>query len=69
MSTTTFRVEFRGKAPDPLKVGDEVLLSGRATVSKIEGELIDVTAIGSDPKVVLGETTVSLFANKLEVTT
>ena len=65
--STLFHVTFRGKAPDPLKVGDEIVLAGRATVQKIEGELVDVTSLGHDPQVVLGETTVTLFANKLEV--
>ncbi len=60
-----FTVEFRGTVPGEVRVGDTLGISGRVTVHKIEGELVDITAIGARNEVALGELTVGLYANDL----
>lgn len=67
MTLARFDVTFYGEAPDPLKVGDKLNLSGVATVKGIAAALIDVTALGGDQKYVLGDVTIQLAANRLEV--
>lgn len=62
-----FRVEFEGYAPDGAKVGDELEIRGKATIARIDGDLIDITSLGSDPKYTLGAVYVDLYSNAIEV--
>lgn len=65
----SFVVKFRAVAPDPIKVGDKIRVSGEATVHSIEADLVDITALGSDIEYSLGEVEIGLHSNRFEVET
>lgn len=65
--TVRFSVTFRGAAPEQLKVGDELRVSGIATVRAIKGDLVDITSLGCDTKFVLGDVSVDLFSNAFQI--
>ena len=67
MTQTLFNVTFYGIAPDGLRVGDTLNVHGRATVGSIQGDLVDITALGADPTFTLGSVTVDLHSNRFEV--
>ncbi len=68
MSDAEFTVRFRGEAPDDLKVGDVLQIAGGVTVHSITGDLMDARIFGDKgPRYVLGDTSVGLYANRLEV--
>jgi hypothetical protein len=50
-----------------LAVGQKVRFAGIATVRAIQGDVIDITSIGSDPQFTLGDVTVALVANRTSV--
>jgi hypothetical protein len=58
-----FRVEFRGEAPDTLKVGDRLKLAGEVFVKSIDADAIEITGYG-DPgmEYALGDLTISLLS-------
>lgn len=66
-----FTVEFMGEAPDGIKVGDELLLSGIVTVRQMTADLVDITGYATDPaktEVLICEVSFDLFSNKMSVT-
>jgi len=65
---THFNVSFDGTAPDEIKVGDKLTIQGAVQVRAITAGLVDITSYGRDPEYALGEITVDLVSNKLEVT-
>ncbi len=68
MSDAEFTVRFRGEAPDALKVGDVLQLDGTVTVHSIKGDLVDVrTYAEKGANYLVGDTSVDLYANWLEV--
>jgi hypothetical protein len=60
-------VNFYGRIPDNLKVGDKLQIAGVVTVKRIGADLVDITALGTDPDFALGGISVDLVANRLNV--
>lgn len=67
MRSATYTITFQGPQPEALKVGDELLISGKATVRGISAELVDVTSIGPGVQYLLGGVEIVLYANDLRV--
>lgn len=68
MADVAFRVEFRGDAPEPIKVGDRLKIGGYVTVRAIEADAIDIRSYGdTGAEYAMGEVTVSLLSNGLDV--
>ena len=66
---TMFTVTFYGSAPDPIKVGDVLEVSGKATVRSIQADLVDITSYGTDEfNYALGDIEVALVSNLIKVT-
>jgi hypothetical protein len=62
-----FTVRFRAKHPDNLQVGEEVLVSGLATVQAVRADLVDISSQAAK-RYALGDTVeVKLIANRFEV--
>lgn len=67
MTIIGYHVSFYGERPDTLTVGDKLQIHGTVTVKSIDADLVDITALNSDPQFTLGEITVGLVSNRLEV--
>ncbi len=63
---THFTVKFDGDPPAGTKVGDKLEINGIATVQAITAALVDISSI-DQTEFALGETTIDLVANNLEV--
>jgi hypothetical protein len=62
-----YEVSFHGERPETVAVGDKLEIRGTVTVRSISSELVDITVLGQDPEFSLGEITIELVANRLEV--
>lgn len=68
VSFATYSVTFVGPEPEQIKVGDEIIVSGKATVQTIRADLIDITQYGiNGSEYALGQINIDLYSNSFEV--
>ena len=66
MSRLVITQEQFPNAVRDVHVGDTLTFSVTATVQRIEGDLIDIQALGGRPEVTLGSVEVALYINDIE---
>ena len=66
MSRLVITQEQFPEAVADVRVGDQLTFTVTATVRRIEGDLIDIQALGGRPEVMLGSVEVALFVNDIQ---